>query len=99
MDLGDKVAWTLFRVPLLVGTVLGEDQIAAVKGIPQGKYIGVEEGGKSANDVNAKVNAAFVGNKDGKDALFLDRGRLALWVLGEIEEQRWIRICPTIANA
>ncbi|RFU32426.1 hypothetical protein B7463_g3916, partial [Scytalidium lignicola] len=70
-ELGDKVAWTIFRVPLLKGTRLDEN--------------------------DGDVAEAFVGN--GKDGLSLDRGRLALWVLKEMDEKKWVRLCPLISNA
>jgi hypothetical protein len=73
--LGDKIEWTLFRVPLL-----------------QGKEV--------LTDGNlGKVNAVWVGDKKGRDGLHLDRGQLAMWILNELEERKWIGLCPFIANA
>ncbi|KAH8816889.1 hypothetical protein F5884DRAFT_853312 [Xylogone sp. PMI_703] len=68
--LGDKIDWTLFRVPLLKGTRLGEN--------------------------DGDLAEAFVGKS--KDGLSLDRGRLALWVLKEIDEKKWVHKCPLISN-
>lgn len=102
VQLGDKVDWTVFRVPLLSGK----------EPKPEGKNVEHSEVGEesvgnpptdltspSKNDLNAGVHSAFVGNKMGWDGLFLDRGRLAIWVLGELEEKRWTRLCPILANA
>ena len=71
--LGDRIAWTVFRVPLLRGERL--------------------EGNEG------EVNAGWVGDGEGRDGLALDRGRLARWVLGELEEGRWVGRCPMLANA
>lgn len=68
--LGDKVEWTVFRVPALKGETLDEN--------PGG------------------VNAGYLG--DGKDGLELDRGRMARWVLNEIDEKKWIQASPVISN-
>ena len=78
---------------------MSEEQIAAIKTLPGGDESREEVEGRSMSEKIARVNASFVGNKDGKDWLLLDRGRLVLWILGEIEERRWIRLCPTLANA
>jgi len=71
--LGEEIAWTAFRVPLMNGKELDENPGA--------------------------VNAAYVGDKKGRDGLFLDRGRLAMWVLNEMDEGKWIGCCPLISNA
>jgi hypothetical protein len=71
--LGEKIDWTVFRVPLLRGTELGENE--------------------------GPVNAVYVGDKKGRDGLYLDRGRLARWIVGELEEGKWICACPFLANA
>jgi len=71
--LGEKIDWTVFRVPLLQGKELGEN--------------------------DGDVNAVYVGDKKGRDGLHLDRGRLAKWILGELEERKWICACPFLANA
>lgn len=46
-----------------------------------------------------KVNAVWIGDKEGRDGLHLDRGRLARWVLNELRERKWIGLCPFVANA
>lgn len=79
------------------GTKLSDAQQAAIKTLPDGEVDNKDEA--SVNDVNSRISTAFVGDKHGKDWLHLDRGRLVLWILGEIEERRWIRLCPTLANA
>jgi hypothetical protein len=71
--LGEKIDWTVFRVPLLQGNTLGENV--------------------------GPVNAVYVGDKKGRDGLHLDRGRLATWILTELEEGKWINACPMLANA
>lgn len=71
--LGDKISWTVFRVPLLSGEKLS-----------------------SSEDL---VNACFIGDAEGRDGLCLDRGRLARWVLKELEEAKWIGLCPALSNA
>ena len=71
--LGEKIDWTVFRVPLLFGDSLD--------GNP------------------GDVNAVYVGDKKGRDGLRLDRGRLVRWILGELEEGKWICACPMLANA
>lgn len=109
-SLPSDVEWTLFRVPLLKGTSLSAEQESVLERMKNGEMSFVEEegdgngkgvGGRDRNKSEeiAKVNAGFVGDKDGKDWLILDRGRLVLWILGEIEERRWIRMAPTLANA
>ncbi|EKD18918.1 uncharacterized protein L3040_008138 [Drepanopeziza brunnea f. sp. 'multigermtubi'] len=45
------------------------------------------------------VEACFVGDKKGRDGLWLDRGRLARWVLGELEEEKWVGFLPLVSNA
>lgn len=70
--LGDNVDWSLFRVPLLKGTKLHEN--------------------------DGPVTETYVGDKHGRDGFSLDRGRLALWVLNEIDERKWVRLCPLISN-
>jgi len=71
--LGEKIAWTAFRVPLLKGEELDENP--------------------------GEVNAAYVGDKKGRDGLFLDRGRLARWILNELDEGKWIGCSPLVSNA
>jgi hypothetical protein len=71
--LGEKINWTVFRVPLLQGKTLREN--------------------------DGPVNAAYVGDKQGRDGLHLDRGRLARWILAELQEGKWINACPMLANA
>ena len=71
--LGEKIKWTAFRVPLLNGEELNENE--------------------------GEVNAAYVGDKKGRDGLFLDRGRLARWILNELDEGKWIGCCPLVSNA
>jgi nucleoside-diphosphate-sugar epimerase len=71
--LGEKIDWTVFRVPLLQGTEL------------------------DANN-GGEVNAVYVGDKKGRDGLHLDRGRLARWILKELEERKWVGACPILAN-
>jgi len=71
--LGEKIGWTLFRVPLLQGKELGEN--------------------------DGEVNAVYVGDKKGRDGLHLDRGRLARWILMELDDQKWVCACPFLANA
>jgi hypothetical protein len=71
--LGEKIDWTVFRVPLLQGKTLGEN--------------------------DGPVNAVYVGDKQGRDGLHLDRGRLARWILAELQEGKWICACPMLANA
>lgn len=73
VDLGDKIDWTVFRVPGLFGTTLD--------GNP------------------GEVNACYIGDPKGRDGLRLDRGRLAKWILGELDEGKWINTCPALANA
>lgn len=73
--LGDKIEWTVFRVPLL-----------------QGKEVLIDENPRRAN-------AVWVGDKQGRDGLHLDRGRLAKWILVELRERKWIGLCPFVANA
>lgn len=72
VDLGAAVKWTVFRVPLLSGEVVG---------------------------AGGAVEACFVGDPKGRDGLSLERGRLARWVLGELEEEKWVGFCPLVANA
>jgi hypothetical protein len=58
--------------------------------------------GKELSEVKKggdEVNAVFVGDKQGKDGVHLDRGRLARWILGELEERKWVGLCPLLANA
>lgn len=55
--------------------------------------------GSKLDNNPGEVAAAYVGDKKGRDALFLDRGRLARWILSELEEGKWIGTCPTLANA
>lgn len=93
VKLGDKVDWTVFRVPLLNGKETKEGRVQ------DGKVEITDIEGPSRNDMDAGVHSAFVGNKMGWDGLFLDRGRLAIWILGEVEERRWLRLCPTLSNA
>lgn len=72
VDLGEKIAWTVFRVPLLSGKEMGD---------------------------GGEVEACYVGDKKGRDGLWLDRGRLCRWVLGEVEEGKWVCAAPLISNA
>ena len=95
VKLGDKGDWTVFRVPLLSGKELPKKRDNA-DAINEEEITDIE--GPSKNDLNAGVHSAFVGNKMGWDGLFLDRGRLATWVLGELDEKRWLRLCPILAN-
>jgi hypothetical protein len=46
-----------------------------------------------------KVNAVWVGDKQGRDGLHLERGRLARWILTELRERKWIGLCPFISNS
>ncbi|CZT48507.1 uncharacterized protein RSE6_09211 [Rhynchosporium secalis] len=85
VDLGEKIKWTVFRVPLLSGKELGS---APNKGDAE---VGKRE--------REEVNACYVGDKKGRDGLCLDRGRLARWVLGEIGEGKWVGALPLISNA
>jgi len=78
VELGERVKWTVFRVPLLKGEELGEMKA-------EGDGVGVE--------------ACYVGDSKWRDGLFLDRGRLARWVLSELEEGKWVGACPLISNA
>ena len=94
--LGDGVDWTVFRVPLLKGSQWDKrvtnwkgDRIDPV----DGEDNTVESNGKE------EVDAAWVGDEKGRDGLFLDRSRLARWILKEMEEQKWVRLCPILANA
>ena len=73
VDLGEKIAWTLFRVPLLSGKTLEENE--------------------------GEVEACYVGDKKGRDGLSLDRGRLCKWVLGELDEGKWVGCAPLVSNA
>jgi hypothetical protein len=79
---------------------LTEQQLAAISAAGgQGLSNSHDVDQPSKNDQNAKVNTAFVGDKKGRDWIYLDRGRLVVWILGELEEKRWTRECPTLANA
>lgn len=71
--LGDRIDWTVFRVPSLHGKTLDASP--------------------------GEVNACYIGDKKGRDGVFLDRGRLARWILGELEEGKWIATSPALANA
>jgi hypothetical protein len=71
--LGEKIDWTVFRIPLLKGTKLDEN--------------------------TGEAHAAWVGDEQGRDGLFLDRGRLATWILTELSEKKWNHLCPALANA
>ena len=73
VDLGEQIRWTVFRVPLLSGKMLGESK--------------------------GEVEACYVGDKKGRDGLWLDRGRLARWILVEVEEGKWVGTCPIVSNA
>lgn len=73
VDLGEKINWTVFRVPLLSGKSLDENE--------------------------GEVQACYVGDKKGRDGLWLDRGRLARWILGELNEGKWVDACPILSNA
>lgn len=91
VGLGEEVEWTVFRVPLLRGTELYDPD--AKKGVDE------DEGEIKSNEERAGVNAVFVGDKGWKDGLFLDRGRLVTWILGELEERKWVRLAPMLTNA
>ena len=57
--------------------------------------------GKELGDVKKEgpeVNAVFVGDKQGKDGIHLDRGRLACWILTELDERKWVGLCPLLSN-
>jgi hypothetical protein len=71
--LGEKIAWTIFRVPLLSGKTLGENE--------------------------GEVETCYVGDKKGRDGLWLDRGRLCRWVLAELEEGNRVGYAPFVSNA
>jgi len=73
VDLGEKISWTVFRVPLLSGKRLDENE--------------------------GEVEACYVGDKKGRDGLWLDRGRLAKWILGELNEGKWADAVPILSNA
>ncbi|TAQ84573.1 hypothetical protein B7494_g7101 [Chlorociboria aeruginascens] len=62
--LGNRIDWTVFRVPLLKGTTLDEN----VEG----------------------VNEAFVGDKQGRAGLNLDRGRLISELVSRWELEFWL---------
>lgn len=55
--------------------------------------------GKKLDESEGEVEACFVGDKKGRDGLWLDRGRLARWILGELDEEKWIGACPLVSNA
>lgn len=55
--------------------------------------------GKELDENGGEVNAVYVGDKKWRDGLLLDRGRLARWILRELEEGKWIRASPILANA
>jgi len=57
---------------------------------------GKELNGKGSED---GVNAVYIGDKKGRDGYFLDRGRLVRWILEELDEMKWVRKCPALANA
>ncbi|KAF8846936.1 NAD(P)-binding protein [Acephala macrosclerotiorum] len=76
VSLGEKISWTLFRVPLLRGEKLDDDW----------------------NKGELGVEACYVGDRKGRDGLFLDRGRLARWVLGELDEGKWVGCSPLVSN-
>jgi hypothetical protein len=40
---------------------------------------------------SGKIDAVWVGDKERRNDLHLDRGRLARWILGELRERKWIR--------
>lgn len=73
MALREKMKWTAFRVPLLYGKELNENE--------------------------GEVNAAYIGDKKGRDGLSLDRGRLVKWILNELDEGKWIGCSPLVSNA
>lgn len=60
----------------------------------QGKELGEVKNGE-----DAEVHAMFVGDQKGRDGLHLDRGRLARWIMRELEERKWVGLCPMLANA
>ena len=55
--------------------------------------------GKDLNENPGAVNACYIGDKNGRDGLNLDRWRLARWLLEELEERKWVDACPHLANA
>ncbi|PBP17081.1 NmrA family protein [Diplocarpon rosae] len=71
---------------------LGESVSWTVFRVPllSGTELGTGEG---------EVNACYVGDKEGRDGLSLVRARLVRWVLGEMEEGKWIGTCPLVSNA
>lgn len=94
--LGEGVDWTVFRVPLLKGSQWD-------KRVTNGKGDSIEqvhgEENTAETDGRDEVDAAWVGDEKGRDGLFLDRSRLARWILKELEERKWVRLCPILANA
>jgi hypothetical protein len=54
--------------------------------------------GKKLDENPGEVEASYIGDRKGRDGLFLDRGRLARWILGELDEGKWIGTCPALAN-
>jgi len=62
----------------------------------QGKeLVGAEE----FKTVEDEVYASFVGDKEGHDGLQLERSRLVRWILREMEEKKWVGLCPMLSNA
>ncbi len=55
--------------------------------------------GETLDENPGAVNACYVGDHDRRDGFTLDRGRLARWLLGELEERKWVDASPHIANA
>lgn len=45
-----------------------------------------------------EVNAVYVGDKQGRDGLFLERSKLVRWILQELSERKWIGLCPLVSN-
>jgi hypothetical protein len=55
--------------------------------------------GKTTDAHPGEVYSSFIGDPKGRDGIYLDRGRLACWILGELDEGKWIGACPALANA
>jgi hypothetical protein len=91
--LGDDVDWTVFRVPLLHGTKWDS---GTSMDFQQGESDSANDG-RSKNELSSKVHAVYVGQSH--DGLWLDRRRLAKWILGELEEKKWLRSCPLVSDA
>jgi hypothetical protein len=55
--------------------------------------------GTTLTENPGSVHAVWIGDEKGRDGLFLDRGRLANWILSELSEGKWNHMCPALANA